>query len=95
MQPPNKSLEDDVQYRVNKILEEMLGVHLPPQQPFMEAGLDSLGVTELRIKLCEEFDCDLPATVAFDFPNAASLAKFIVEKTQGLETINIQPSSLA
>lgn len=41
----------------------------------MEAGLDSLGAVELRASLQDKFAVELPATLTFDYPNIASLAK--------------------
>ena len=48
-----------------------------PDQPLMEAGLDSLGAVELRTALgAAKFSLDLPATVVFDHPSkAAALAQ--------------------
>lgn len=43
----------------------------------MEAGLDSLGVVELRNALIDRFSLDLPATVTFDYPTPSALAEYI------------------
>lgn len=47
-------------------------------QPFMEAGLDSLGGIEFRASLMDVFAIDLPATVVFDHPTITSIARHIL-----------------
>ena len=51
-----------------------------PQQPLMEAGLDSLAAVELRNQLAARFSVDLAPTLSFDFPTAAALASHIACK---------------
>ncbi len=46
----------------------------------MQAGLDSLGAVELRNAITLEFEVDIPATAAFDYPTISSLAAFIVSQ---------------
>lgn len=53
-------------------------------QPFMEAGLDSLGATELQASLEAAFGMDLPATATIDHPTSAALAAYITSLLSGL-----------
>ena len=55
----------------------MLLVAVPDDQPFMEAGLDSLGAVDLRNALEARFSISLPATAAIDYPTTAATAVYI------------------
>ena len=68
----------DVQARVATTVQSVLGFAPAPEQPLMEAGLDSLGAVELRNALGSRFGIpDLPATLTFDYPYISALASFI------------------
>ena len=53
-------------------------------QPLMEAGLDSLGATELQAALGMAFSLELPATTTIDYPTSAALAAHIGLRLGGL-----------
>ena len=55
----------------------LAGGAVAPEQPLMEAGLDSLGALELRNALQARFGVNLAATAMFDFPTAAALAAHV------------------
>ncbi|KAK9841826.1 hypothetical protein WJX81_005522 [Elliptochloris bilobata] len=55
----------------------MLGKAVGAHQPLMEAGLDSLGATELQATLGTAFGLQLPATTTIDYPTSAALAAHI------------------
>ena len=54
-----------------------------PERPFRDLGLDSAAITELRNRLLES-GLRLPATVAFDHPTAADLARHLRAVALGL-----------
>lgn len=55
----------------------ILGTTVDPEQPLMEAGLDSLGAVDLRNALMARYNLELPATATFDFPTVAAMAQHI------------------
>jgi acyl carrier protein len=50
------------------------------KQGFLDMGMDSLTAVELKNRLSRELTVSLPATLAFDYPNANSLANYLLTK---------------
>ena len=48
----------------------------------MEAGLDSLGVSEVQRAMSEEFSTEVPATLLFDYPSIAGITSVIALEQQ-------------
>ena len=63
--------------QVAATVEGIVGTAIVPNQPFMEAGLDSLGAVDLRNALGARFGVELPATATFDFPTVLAMAAHI------------------
>ena len=84
------SSEASMLMEVTAVVEQMLGKVIDPSQPLMEAGLDSLGAVELRTALGQRFSLELPATVTFDYPSAASLSRFLATQTPATFAVGLR-----
>jgi acyl carrier protein len=71
------AMEDQVQAAVADAVEDLLGEQVSPDEPLMAAGLDSLGAVELRNKLQEDLQVNLPNTLVFDYPTQQALTSYI------------------
>ncbi|BDA51455.1 probable oleandomycin polyketide synthase, modules 5 and 6 [Coccomyxa sp. Obi] len=69
--------EAEIRAKLTALLLEIVGPSVGADEPFMEAGLDSLGAVEFRNAVSAAFPVQLPATAAFDYPTAAALAAHI------------------
>ena len=80
----------DVSAYVTSLVEGLIGGQVAQDQPFMEAGLDSLGAVELRNTLATRYSLDLPASLIFDYPTVAALSSFLVASMQPMISQGVQ-----
>ena len=60
-----------------EVVSGVLGSAPAPDQPLMEAGLDSLGAVELRNSLGTRFGIELGPTATLDYPSIAALTQHV------------------
>ncbi|MEU4626933.1 type I polyketide synthase, partial [Actinoplanes sp. NPDC023801] len=59
---------------------------VPPNRAFKELGIDSLTAVELRDRLQILTGLSLPASLAFDHPNATAIAELLQDQVTGADT---------
>lgn len=64
------------------VVADVLGRHISPDEPFIAAGLDSLGAVELQKAISARVGASMPATLVFDFPTLHALAPFVAAHAQ-------------
>ncbi|EEH59321.1 uncharacterized protein MICPUCDRAFT_14140, partial [Micromonas pusilla CCMP1545] len=61
-------------------IQRVLGHEIDPHKPLIEAGIDSLSMTELGQAIEIDIGVSLPTTVAFDYPTVSAIASFVSDK---------------
>ena len=65
-----------VEAAVRGCVQSILGTAVASSTPLMEAGVDSLGATELQRALGEDLSTELEATLLFDHPSIDTITFF-------------------
>lgn len=82
-----------ISLRVSTVLGLSIG-EIYPQQGFFDLGMDSLTSTELRNLLQTDFNCSLPATITFRFPNVETLADYLLREILNISEVQISAQKL-
>ncbi|MEU7630024.1 type I polyketide synthase [Nocardia sp. NPDC049220] len=72
-----------VRAQVAAVLGHASGEQIDVEKPFTEMGFDSLGAVEFRNRLAKTTGLRLPSTLAFDYPTATAMARYVRSRIDG------------
>ena len=86
------ALEDRMELLVNHVLDELTVVFgfdsaddIEPDQGFFEMGMNSVMSLQFKLSLEKNIGCQLPATLAFEYPTAVAVAGFLASDILSLD----------
>ncbi|MEV6341168.1 SDR family NAD(P)-dependent oxidoreductase [Nocardia vinacea] len=84
---------DFVREQVAAVLGHPSGSVIDAEKPFNELGFDSLGAVDFRNRLAKTTGLRLPSTLAFDYPTAKAITRYVRAQLDGAgAAANAQPA---
>jgi 3-oxoacyl-(acyl-carrier-protein) synthase/acyl carrier protein len=66
-----------IQSQIMSAVKNVLGADIAPDEPLMDAGMDSLGAVEFKNIISHQLGFELPVTASFDYPSVSALARYV------------------
>ena len=80
---------------VRDIIAGVLGADIGPDEPLMDAGLDSLSGVEIKSTLETRLGVELPVTLVFDYPTINAIGGYIAANSRaGGEDLREDPRAV-
>ena len=85
------SSSDTLLNELKQIASEVINKDVSVDAPLMDAGLDSIGATELSNKISAHLDTELSPTLLFDHPSLRSIANALLLSSESSPTQESEP----
>ena len=80
-----------VEAAVRGCVQSIIGTAVALSTPLMEAGVDSLGATELQRGLSEQLSTEFEATLLFDHPSIDGIASMLGRELEAAGPVSASP----
>ena len=75
------------------LMRNIVGTAIALDEPFMAAGLDSIGAVEVRNAVSTKYGVEMPVALIFDYPTVLALAGFVQGKMVAEQPVSLSEAS--